>query len=143
MLKAGKYTAKAISAGLSETKSGSPQAFIKFEITETGEANYITWFGSMSEKAIERTVAALVTAGFQGNDFSDLEKKFNEVFSPKTVQLTLADEEFNGKSQLKVKWVNPTSQGPTKYQGQTPKFGHVFSKVKASLGVKTNPLLED
>lgn len=135
MLKAGKYTAKAVSAGLSQTKSGSAQAYIKFEVTETGEANHITWFGSMTEKSIDRTVKALVTAGFNGNDFGDLEKKFNEVFQPKAVQLTLAEEEFNGKTSLKVKWVNPIHQGPEKYQGPAPKFAALFAKTKQELGV--------
>jgi hypothetical protein len=144
MLKAGKYTATAVDAGLSSTKNGNPQAFMKFSLTmEDGSTETITWFGGMTEKAVPHTVKALVNAGFMGNDFADLEKPFVTVFSPKKVQIELEDHTYNGKTSLQVKWVNKMSEGPKKYEGQTPRFAAAFAAYKKEAGIKSNPLLED
>jgi hypothetical protein len=136
MLKPGKYLAKVVDAGMSQTQKGAPQAFMKFEINETGETNYLTWFGGTSEKAIEFTAQALVHAGFIGNDLPDLEKKFSDVFQPRQVRITVEQEDYNGKTMTKIKWVNPVNQGPDKYHGQIPKFAALFAKTKAEAGVK-------
>lgn len=105
-MKIGKYKVKVVSAGISPDKNMNPQPFMKFE---NAEGETITWFGFISsDKAKEISVKALVAAGFQGNDWSDLSMGI-KAFDGREVMITVAEELYNGKTYTKVKWVNPIS----------------------------------
>lgn len=142
----GKYNVKVIDAGLGASKNGSMQPWVKFQ-NEAKET--ITWYGNLNgstpekqEKAQEITIKALVSAGFTGDDFSDLDKPFETVFTVQPVNITVGTEEYNGKKTTKVKFVNSQS-APKKFMGQAPKMAALFAKQRKALGITAKPSTED
>lgn len=74
------------------------------DVEESGKE--ITWFGYLSDRAIERTVDTLVECfGFDG-DLSALHAGTSS-FEGKRARLTVEAEEYDGKKRYKVKWLNP------------------------------------
>lgn len=83
MIAAGKYRAKASCWGIAETKAGSEQFQIEFNILEDkdsagkqiGPADHVmNWFGSFSsDKSTEITIKALRNAGWTGDDLTSVE----------------------------------------------------------------------
>jgi len=135
MFKAGdKYDAKLVEAGLTNTKSGDAQAFMKFECSTGGVTESFYWHGSFkSDKSTALTIKALLTAGFAGDDASDLEHGLLK-FMPKNIMVELEDNQ--GK--LRVKWVNAPSKAKP-FTGVAPKLAGAFAKAKAELGIKNEP----
>lgn len=99
----GIYQAKTIQRVLTETKDGKGQVAIEFELTQEGfTGRRITYFGSFSsDKAFEITAKALRTTGWAGIDLSDLSGPLADV------SLDIGQEEYEGVTRTKVKWVNP------------------------------------
>lgn len=81
------------------------QVVVTFKLT-SGEAagQTISWFGFFTEKTWERTVKALRSCGFRGDDLSELT---TQVLSNE-VNLVIEHEEWEGKVRAKVAWVNGT-----------------------------------
>lgn len=105
---AGRHLAKVIDYGLSETKAGDQQVMVKLKLS--GDGSEITWYGSLKEgKAQEITFDTLQRVlQMQGDDLLALEggagsQVLNET---KDVEITVAHEEYQGKTQVKVKWIN-------------------------------------
>lgn len=133
MIGEGKYPAKVIGAGLSNTKGGNAQCFIRFEALADSGPQEITWYGSLkTEKSTEFAIKNLVTAGFAGNDFADMEKPIEVVFIPKDLTITIENSD-QGKPQ--VKWINVKGNGPAAFVGAMPKAASLFAKIKDELGV--------
>lgn len=107
----GRYEGKILDYGIGETKMGNPQIFVKFKIGEKS----LTWFGSLSEKAIEITGKALIACGFKGTDLSVLADGLNSnaLDLDKTLSLVVENEEYKGKTYTKIKWVNELNSGAT------------------------------
>ena len=104
-MEAGKYKARANNWGLCKASTGTPQIGISFDLLDlTGQT--ISYYGSLSDNALEFTVKALRACGWQGDDVSNLQG-----LDANEVSLTVESEVYNGKSTLKVKWVNPPSGG--------------------------------
>jgi hypothetical protein len=103
-LKDGIYRARALGAGLGETKSGAEQVAIEFDFLDF-EGTRLTYYGTFSDKAVEHTLRALRTAGWRGDDLADL----SSIGGPDApeVDLVVENEEWEGKVRLKVRWVNP------------------------------------
>lgn len=71
---------------------------------ETGKR--ISWYGYLSDKALDNTIQKLVDAF----DFSgDLNALYTgqDTLAGKLCQFTTEFEEYDGKDRLKVKWLNP------------------------------------
>lgn len=108
LIPAGKYLARPADWGISETKAGDPQVFVKFEFG----GKSLTWFGSLKEgRAQEITIDSLLALGFRSNDLSELNKETTILDTTKDVQIVVEHEEYNGKISAKIKWVNPLSVG--------------------------------
>ena len=109
-MKPGKYEAKLLGAGVLPDNSNQPQPFMKFETAEGS----ITWYGSLkSDKAQEIAVKAAIAAGFVGNDWDDFAQGLLH-FKETKFTITVAEETYNGKTRLKVKWVYPLSDSKSK-----------------------------
>lgn len=112
ILPEGKYSATPVEAALGESKAGKPQVAVLFRINggaHDGES--ITWFGSFSKNLgqgtktpFQRTIEALRTCGWDGDDISEL-SSINEDKGVK-VRLVVEHDEWEGKMSAKVKWVN-------------------------------------
>ena len=102
MISEGKHMARPTSWGLSESKNGSEQYAIGFEIVSGDEAGQtITWYGSFAnEMAFEITMKGIRAAGGVGTDLNALE------FPDTPVEIVVAHEEYNGKIRDKVRFIN-------------------------------------
>ena len=134
-MKAGKFIAEVEQAGMIPDKNMKPQPFIQFK-TEEG---MITWFGSLnSEKSQEIAVKAAITAGFVGNDWDDFSKG-KETFDGRKVMITCEEETYEGKTRLKVKWINPISNFESMSASEVKakvSSAALFAETKSKLGVK-------
>ena len=111
---AGKYRAKPTEAGLGFTKGNEDGSnkkecvAVRFEVTEgelQGEG--ITWYGYFTDKAVEYTMVNLRTCGWTGDDLADL----SSINGSADVVIVLVEEEFNGETSLKVKYINDPNSG--------------------------------
>lgn len=101
-MKPGTYKAKAVSGALGETSKGDPQVAVEFEVVEGEFAGQtITWFGYFTDRTTERTMQALRFAGWKTDDLSDLAG-----LGSTEVKIVCQNEEYQGKTSLKVQWVN-------------------------------------
>lgn len=105
-LKPGVYQAFVSDYGVSNAKSGAPVVHVKFT---TGNST-ITWNGSLAEgKAQEITLKSLLVLGLQSVDrlheLADgrLSALLDET---KPVQIDVQPETYDGKTYLRVKWIN-------------------------------------
>lgn len=98
----GKYRAKARTWALGESSNKTPEIAVEFEITAKGdyEGRSITWHGYLTEKAFKRTIESLRNCGWTGDDLSAIDSMPNEV------DLVVENEEYEGETHAKVKWVN-------------------------------------
>lgn len=105
ILDAGTYRAKAVGAALCFTKAGAEQVAIEFELLDC-EGYRMTYFGTFGEKALEHTIKALRTCGWQGDDLSSYEG-----VDANEVSLVIEHEEWEGKVSAKIRWINPVGPG--------------------------------
>lgn len=98
----GNYLARGTQAALGETGTGKEQVAVIFKILAPGfEGKHITWFGYFTDKTADRTIESLRICGWAGSDLSDLSG-----IDTNEVELVIANEEYEGKTISKVRWVN-------------------------------------
>jgi hypothetical protein len=100
----GKFKARAKTGlwGLGATSSGNKEVAVLFDILdESAEYSSLTWRGYLSDAAFERTIESLRICGWEGDDLSKLEG-----LDKNEVELVVEEEEYEGKIQTKVRWVN-------------------------------------
>lgn len=98
----GTYKVRGVSAELGYTSKGNEQVGVLLQILSEGfENETITWFGSFSEAAQDRTLEALRHLGWSSDDLFDLSG-----IGSKEAYAVLEEEEFQGKVSMKVKWIN-------------------------------------
>jgi hypothetical protein len=97
-----KKRAKAISAAIGKASTGTHQIAIEFQYLD--EQGGITYYGPLTDAAFEYTMKAIRTAGFQGDDLSDLSSLTGE--QTPEVMLVIGPDEYNGKVTMKVKFIN-------------------------------------
>lgn len=101
----GKHPARAVGGALGTTQKGTEQVGVEFVFTDgPNKDKRITWYGYFSEKTIDRTIESLRYAGWKGTDLSDLSDLSAE--NTPVVELVLETEDYNGKSTVRVSWVN-------------------------------------
>jgi len=88
---------------LDETQGGTPFIRIPCIVTEAGEQQHkeIVWRGYLSEKAKPRTVETLIRAFDWDGDWDQL-----DTFSGIEVIIVTEEEEYNGKTMIRAKWLN-------------------------------------
>jgi hypothetical protein len=103
IMQSGTFKAHVTDVGLGYTSTGGEQIVLQFTIDEGPcQGEQILWHGSFSEKAEKFTIKTLQTCGWTGIDISTL----NEEDMPETVSLVIAEDEFNGQTKFKIKWIN-------------------------------------
>lgn len=120
-MQAGTFKARVIDVELGYTDSGNEQVALLFE-TQTGET--ISWYGTFTEKATPYTIKDLRACGWTGNDLATL--GVEDLASD--VEIVVEEDMYNGKSRLKVKWINGANRLNVKNR-MTP-------AQKAAFGVK-------
>jgi len=141
MLKPGKYPVKITNYGISDGKI-APQVMIEF-MHQDGES--ITWYGSLSERASQQTLKALINCGLNTTEIADLAAgPASGALDMKTmVQITVEESTYNGKTRTKVKWINPLSSA--KFEATMTKdeakkklgnFSGAIQALRAEMGVK-------
>lgn len=108
MIQAGSYRARAVDYQFGFAETGTEQVAVTFEIVEEGEyqGSTITWFGFFTDATAERTIEALRTCGWQGDNLGDLTG-----IDRNEVSLVIVHEPYNGKQIARVKWVNRPGTG--------------------------------
>lgn len=88
---------------LDETQGGTPFIRIPCIVTEECDekGKEIVWRGYLSEKAKPRTVESLIKAFDWNGDWDDLDS-----FSGIEVIIVTDEEEYNGETRIKAKWLN-------------------------------------
>jgi hypothetical protein len=118
-----KYRAKVCGApSWAQSPNGNWQVALPFTVSQgefTGETT--TWIGVLHDTAdkngvtgSERVIQSLQYAGWQGDDIADLAELTDEqalaVFTEE-VELACSPDTYNGKTHLKVNWVNKVGAG--------------------------------
>ena len=97
----GTHSAKAISAVLGESKTGTAQVVIDFEITDVDGSPHIACYLYFTDKTDDdRAFESLRICGWTGNDWTNI-----SVGSAVELVIELAPE-FEGKRHQRVKWIN-------------------------------------
>jgi hypothetical protein len=123
MFSPGVHIAKISDWGVSYTKRGDPQPFILFDVG----GSTMKWFGSLNtEKMTELTVKVLRECGMDEPDFTKLSQGLpgGALTVGLERKVTVVDETYNGKTNRKIKWVNPPS---------AEKFDKVMQQDQAKL----------
>jgi hypothetical protein len=105
----GHYLARGLSALLSETKAGKPQAAAVIQIIEDGPyaGTQMPWFGQLGdhveEKTRIRTIESLRHLGWTGDDLSE-----NPLpgIGETDVTVVVEHDTYNGVTRAKITWVN-------------------------------------
>lgn len=137
---AGKYLARAIpdTVNFGESSNNNEQVAVSFDFLDgNGDAtgDRMTWFGSLAEgKAQDITIEALRNAGarLDGSIF-DLEG-----LGSVEVELVVDWNEYNGKRNLRINWVNAAGGQRFTFKTQLDDKGKkaLDAKLKAKLGAK-------
>jgi hypothetical protein len=97
-----KVKARAREWDLGESSTGKEQIAVAFDIlTEGFELSGITWYGFFTDDTWERTIESMRHMGWTGTDLEKIEG-----LNAKEVELVLEEDEYQGKTQWKVAWVN-------------------------------------
>lgn len=122
--KAGTWIGKVVDYGVTETKDGAPAVFVSFDVDMKDDGvNNMTWRGSLKEgKGREITLKALLALGFRGRDVSELidGPDSNMIDVGREAKLVCENEEYEGKTYCKIKWVNSMTGGPSGVQRADP-----------------------
>jgi hypothetical protein len=134
-----KVIAKAKRGQLGESKEKkTPRVEVLFEFYADDAAHTIRWDGYLTDGALDRTLEALRTCGWAGDDLSDLAG-----IDTNEVELVIEQEEYEGKTYDRVKWVNAIGGGgfsSLEPAAQKTLAAQLKSKVRAfdaAKGVKT------
>lgn len=123
----GKFPAKIKSHGVGKAQNKAIRApvYVEFEVTDptTGEIGTIYWWGNMDDKKnpeskfhpYEISIKNLVTMGLKGTDpYSIAENAAGTLNVFKEYELELENNTFNGKTSIRVKYVNIPGAGGVK-----------------------------
>lgn len=99
----GQFAARGVTAALGLTGTEKEQVAVELVAMEEEYAGQrITWYGYFTPDTTERTLDTLRTLGWKGDKINDLRG-----IDENMVRMTLDYETYEGKRQLKVKWINP------------------------------------
>lgn len=148
MLTEGTYKATILEYSVLEPKPGkSPQVAVKFQINNeselTDDKETIVYYGSLSPKALPYTLANLLRCGLKSDDLSTLCE--SDAFDGREIELVLENDTYEGKTRLKVQWINEI--GGSKFKAiakdqAKSMLSHLSGDVAAArheMGIKTKP----
>lgn len=105
---------KANDWALGVTDNGTNYVGISFLVGEGEQQRPLTAYLYLSDAAADRSIEALRNMGFKGDDISVLASGAEGAPDalPLDVDLTVEDEEYEGKTYERVKWINKPRGGP-------------------------------
>jgi len=140
--------------GVSETKSGNPQVFVKFGFEHEGAAKELTWYGSFVGGAKDITLKTLIYCGLAPQMFSQLVNLRNGVASNmldlnKVLNLDVQEEPKQDGSGMRtvIQWVNDPNSSPAIKKIDEAKNAQYFGsmgfdgdlmRLAGELGIATN-----
>ena len=140
--------------GVSETKSGNPQVFVKFGFEAEGAAKELTWYGSFVGGAKDITLKTLIYCGLAPQMFSQLVNFRNGVASNmldlgKVLNLDVQEEPKQDGSGMRtvIQWVNDPNSSPAIKKIDEAKNAQYFGsmgfdgdlmRLAGELGIATN-----
>jgi len=116
---AGKFLAKVKTPpngwfGEAGTKA-TPFIRIPLIVTEGDEkGKEIVWRGYVTPNAFDNTIKTLTKAFGWDGDIEALTAEKSDPFSGKEVQVVCEEEEYEGQTRIKVRWLNPVGGGAAK-----------------------------
>lgn len=123
MIKAGIYTAKLRNYGIKLSGAGKPQIACQFQIIEDEQVYNLTWYGSFTEKATDNTIKTLCGVMDLFAEPSEVEAAMDRIAEEgvdsgllnmdKEYSLVVEHDEYNGKTNAKIRWVNNVGSGQT------------------------------
>lgn len=96
---------------LAKSSKGTPCVEVVLQDIES--LARITYFGYLSDAALEYTLKSLETMGWNPHEHDGRITSLNgtELLVGNVVQIVVEEEEFEGKLRPKVKWINPSGGG--------------------------------
>jgi len=112
---AGQFDAKVADYGIGTTQQNKPMAMVRFDyLDKDNHPHSINWYGSFNEgKAMEITAEALTLMGFRGTNPADLAAGSGSgvLNEQNQVSITIKPDTYDGKTRMKVAYVNPLGGG--------------------------------
>ncbi|WP_242394826.1 hypothetical protein [Anaeromyxobacter oryzisoli] len=129
----GTYRARALEGALGETSTGREQVAVRFALLDF-EPRTITWYGYFTDATTESTFRALRTAGWRGQDLSDLSDLSRED-APEVHLVVEHEVDPQGKfpTRARVRWVNSTQGIGLKEQLAPDKAKAFAARMKGAL----------
>jgi hypothetical protein len=110
MIPAGKYIGTPVSAALGFTSSGKEQIAVQFEFLDpAGEK--LTWYGYFTDAAFDRTIESLRACGWTGSSLDEFSADHLPAGFGNQVELVVQHEEYQGKTQVRIAFVNSIGGG--------------------------------
>jgi hypothetical protein len=110
VIPAGKYIGTPVSAALGLTSSGKEQIAIQFEFLDpAGER--LTWYGFFTDAAFDRTIESLRACGWTGSSLDEFAGEKLPAGVDHQVELVVQHEEYQGKTQVRIAFVNSIGAG--------------------------------
>jgi hypothetical protein len=142
----GKYRARGVTAAMGKTEGGKPQVAVEFEFLDHPGVR-LPWYGSFAETTVGQdqkplyqiTMESLYHCGWEGPDLRDLTG-----IDRNEVSVVVANEEYQGKTRPKIKWVNAAGGGLIKNEMASDELSGFAAKMKgAALSTRKNMRLPD
>ncbi len=111
MIGAGRHEVRVVSHALTKSgQKGTPCVAVTFE-DDVGQR--ITWFGYLTDAALEWTLKALAAMGWDSNASDGRIDSLNgtDLLAGNRVEIVVEEEEYEGKLRPKVRWVNEIGGG--------------------------------
>lgn len=110
-------TAYAITTEFGFAKNGTEQIAVTFQIVDEdadGKRGALhgsrrVWYGFFTDNTTDRTLESLRHCGWSSDEISDIANLDEDAcrrLLPKVVQLVLENENYNGRTVEKVRWIN-------------------------------------
>lgn len=131
IIEAGTYRARALEGALGETSSGKEQVAVRFALLDLPQQT-ITWYGYFTDKTLESTFRALRTAGWRGQELSDLSDLSRED-APEVHLVVEHETDDKGTTRARVRWVNGTGGVGLKSQLPPDKAKAFSARMKGAL----------
>ncbi len=107
----GRWRARAMNAELGYTQAGSEQAVVNFSLSGEQDADVdhrmVTWWGSFKDKAKPHTIKALLTCGWDGEDFAE----FTGIDTNEVELVIIHEPDLKGQDRHRVRFVNAIGAG--------------------------------
>ena len=123
-------------------QNNTPFLRIPLQVTDPGECHgeTIDFFGWLTERAIEKTIARVAEVFDWDGDLVALADMLNDgPFVGKTCSIVTEEEEYNGKKSVKIKWLNQAGPPPME-RGAAQSLAHrLNARAKAAAAGQPPP----